>query len=501
MGEPTRRITRAVVALLGLALALPPAWAPTAAAEGPSSTFAPTFSTGGLGEGGTLSAALSFSGSEYHGQPDPVTEVTLHLPAGVGETRSGFSTCEKAMIEMMGIEGCPPSSIAGAAGAVSMEAHLGSEVVRDIGTVQAVFAPGGALLFYLNAISPVTIELIMQGRFSTETDALTFAIPLIETVPGAPHASITALTLDFGASREVGAAAFYSLTLPEQCPQEGFSWAADVSFEDGESDHDAATSGCPQASAKTPTTTTLQASNASPAVGETLTYTATVTPAAPRASEPLGSVEFFDGAQPIAACSSQTLTAGASSSSATCQLSYPEAGSHTISARYPGDASFRGSFSSAQNVTVHASTSSGGQGPGSGTTPDSSPPLANVSLAGSTLTVQSTEKALVRLACTGTTTCAGRLTLSARSTSGKGRKKHTRTVTIGSASFSVAAGKTIAVKLALTAAALKLLVTAHGHLGANLTIVKTSPPPTQTHSQSVQLALAMVTRAKKKTRK
>lgn len=85
------------------------------------------------------------------------------------------------------------------------------------------------------------------------------------------------------------------------------------------------------------TTTTLTISSSMPAAGASVTYTATVTPADAGVAEPSDSVEFLDGRTAIGSCASPPLTAGPSSSVATCTLSYPAAGSHNIAATYLGD--------------------------------------------------------------------------------------------------------------------------------------------------------------------
>lgn len=100
------------------------------------------------------------------------------------------------------------------------------------------------------------------------------------------------------------------------------------------------------------TTTEVSASSASPQTGQNVTYTATVTPADAGPAEPSGTVQFLDGGSPISSCSSQALTVGASSSTATCTVSYSSTGPHTIAASYGGDGNFNGSSSSAQTVTV-----------------------------------------------------------------------------------------------------------------------------------------------------
>jgi len=74
----------------------------------------------------------------------------------------------------------------------------------------------------------------------------------------------------------------------------------------------------------------------------------------------------------------------------------------------------------------------------------------SVSLTGSVLSIQSNGKGSVKLTCTGTATCAGKLTLTVTS-KGKHAKK-AKAETIGTAAFSIPAGKTGVVTITLTAA-------------------------------------------------
>ncbi len=64
-----------------LVLLLMSATLPGASANAATLSFTPTFSPSQfLGEGSALDAQFTFTGSEYHGSPDPVTEVVVHLP-------------------------------------------------------------------------------------------------------------------------------------------------------------------------------------------------------------------------------------------------------------------------------------------------------------------------------------------------------------------------------------------------------------------------------------
>jgi cytochrome c551/c552 len=124
----------------------------------------------------------------------------------------------------------------------------------------------------------------------------------------------------------------------------------------------------------------------------------------------------------------------------------------------------------------------------------------SVSLAGSVVSIQSDGKGSVKLTCRGTATCTGKLTLTVTS---KGRGKHGKKVkaeTIGTAAFSIPAGKTEVVTIKLTAAGRALLKTAHGKLSASLTIAKSSPAPASMERGGVQLVQEKTTKGKKRKR-
>ena len=95
------------------------------------------------------------------------------------------------------------------------------------------------------------------------------------------------------------------------------------------------------------TTTTLQATPASLALGATETLTAIVTGGATPAET--GSITFFDGTASLGAVN---VTATATGSTATFTTKALAPGTHAITARYSGDTSYATSTSAAQTVTV-----------------------------------------------------------------------------------------------------------------------------------------------------
>jgi hypothetical protein len=104
-------------------------------------------------------------------------------------------------------------------------------------------------------------------------------------------------------------------------------------------------------------TTTAVTSSVNPSVfGQSVTFTATVSPVAPSTGTPTGTVSFLDGANPITCIAAGTLTSGV----ATCTTSALSVASHTITTSYPGDLNFiggTGSLTGNPEVVSQASTS------------------------------------------------------------------------------------------------------------------------------------------------
>jgi hypothetical protein len=101
------------------------------------------------------------------------------------------------------------------------------------------------------------------------------------------------------------------------------------------------------------TGTTLVASINPSTINQVVTYTATVNVVAPGTGAPTGFVEFFDNTIPIASCGGAAGTAlnGATPDNATCAVSYPVGGVHTVTATYLGSGSYKPSGS---NSVIHS---------------------------------------------------------------------------------------------------------------------------------------------------
>jgi hypothetical protein len=154
-------------------------------------------------------------------------------------------------------------------------------------------------------------------------------------------------------------------------------------------------------------------------------------------------------------------------------VSFVGAGMCTLDANQAGNSDYAPAPTATQSFAVAAQAAATG----------------NIALDGSTITVQRNHEALIKLTCTGTATCSGRLTLMIKRTTGRGKKRHTKTHTIGTATFSIPAGTSETVKLTLNRTGRALLSAAHGHLSSTLTILKASPSPRKTQTHGIHLVV------------
>jgi hypothetical protein len=99
------------------------------------------------------------------------------------------------------------------------------------------------------------------------------------------------------------------------------------------------------------TTTSLSASTANALVGHPVTFTATITTGS---GIPTGKVEFLEGTAVIRACKHEAISA---SGTATCTISFKQAGSPTVTAKFAGDKFDKPSSSAPLSTTVTTASS------------------------------------------------------------------------------------------------------------------------------------------------
>src|ERR1700683_2948112 len=142
-----------------------------------------------LGAGAAVQAEYKISGTEYGGNPAPLTGITFYLPSGVKLHPQGFPACAESVLEISGPAGCPRKSKAGPVGSARGVVSFGTERVAETVSVQPFFAAGGDLEFFVDGVSTVSIEILSKGKvvhssppFGPTVEA---EVPIIESVPGA----------------------------------------------------------------------------------------------------------------------------------------------------------------------------------------------------------------------------------------------------------------------------------------------------------------------------
>jgi hypothetical protein len=183
--------------------------------------------------------------------PSPVTDIDLHIPAGMGLATStlGLATCEPTVLMQAGPQGCPASARIGY-GSALVQVPLENETIEETASVEAEFGPpqneNFVVLFYVQGDSPISAQLVLPGELLPDTGPfsgrLNTAIPLIPTWPNGPDVALTSFSSTIGPlgltyyKHIHGAIVPYhprGIAVPARCPRQGFPFAADFDFADG----------------------------------------------------------------------------------------------------------------------------------------------------------------------------------------------------------------------------------------------------------------------------
>jgi len=191
-----------------------------------------------LGAGASVETRFTISGTEYGGFPSPLTGVVVYLPKGTKLHPQGFATCSNGILETHEVQKCPKKSVASPKGEVVGVVSFGSTRVQEKASVQAFFTSGGGLAFFTEGTSPTLIEILSTARFSGSSglfsQKLTAGVPLVETVPGAPYASVESIKIKVGAAYMKGKKLISYGTVPSKCPKGGFPAKTELKFLSGE---------------------------------------------------------------------------------------------------------------------------------------------------------------------------------------------------------------------------------------------------------------------------
>jgi hypothetical protein len=216
---------------------------PTITARGKAVPIPGYPETGNIyGAGAAVLVEYEITGTEYEGSPPPLAGINVYLPKGTTLHTAGFKTCPRSVLEPSGPgpSHCPSASRAGPTGEVHGFVTLGGERVKEAATVESFFAPGGGLEFFTAGHSPVSLEVLSNGRIRNLHGAGGFGpefetqIPLVASLPGAPYASVESIKVKVGGARGPRSPkkATYYGRVPRkgQCPKGGFRAKTEVIF-------------------------------------------------------------------------------------------------------------------------------------------------------------------------------------------------------------------------------------------------------------------------------
>lgn len=193
--------------------------------------------------------------------PSPIAEATVMGPPGLAVDVRGVGICTPETLINDGPEGCPKDSKAGFGGGVGAY-ELAKEVREEPFTLNFFRGPDEAghlvLLAYLNAISPVSVQMVLKAQVVHEPKpyglGFTFTVPPIETLPGASNATAKSIYITLGAPN----AAYFEtvhgkrklvhvkgIIVPRTCPHGGFPYQTRFVFEDGTTNTVKGTIRCP----------------------------------------------------------------------------------------------------------------------------------------------------------------------------------------------------------------------------------------------------------------
>jgi hypothetical protein len=192
-----------------------------------------------LGAGALVELEGKLEGNELTGGlPSQTRRLVVYFPAGTKINPTGFPTCTVAKLEIDGPEGCPKHSRV-ADGTVGVADQIGSgEATREEGKLEIFITPGNGVVAYANAVAPISAQIVIPAHWETAPapygPKLTFEIPLVESVPGAPPVSGTSLHVKAGAAIRKNGKTYYYGRVPAKCPKGGFPGKGEVTLQSGQ---------------------------------------------------------------------------------------------------------------------------------------------------------------------------------------------------------------------------------------------------------------------------
>jgi hypothetical protein len=233
-----------------LAIAITCALAPAAARGAQRVALTVQFSPDRLGASTTIIYGFQISAS-HGGFPSAVTDINLHLPAGMGLATStlGLATCERSVLVAEGPNGCPANSHVGF-GSAEVQVPFASYIINETANITVLFGPPEnehlVVLFYVHGRSPIAAELVFPGLILPDSGLfgarLDTAVPVIPAVPLGPNVAVVRFRSTIGPRHLTYYRSIHGkrtsfqpkgLSVPTRCPRGGFPFTGDFTFADG----------------------------------------------------------------------------------------------------------------------------------------------------------------------------------------------------------------------------------------------------------------------------
>ena len=304
-----------------------------------------------VNKGSTTTAVTSSVNPSVSGQNVTYT-ATVTATAPASGTRTGTVDFRDAGVTIAGC-GAQVVSVAGKATCTVAYAGPGSHSISGVYSGDGNFNPSTSpnLTQTVNKGSTTTavtssVNPSVSGQNVTYTATVTATAPASGTRTGTVDFRDAGVTIAGCGAQVVSVAGKATCTVAYAGPGSHSITA----IYNGDPDFLPSTSATLTQTVNKGSTTTAVTSSANPSVsGQSVTYTATVMANAPGSGTPTGTVTFQDGGVDIAGCVNQAVVGG----TATCGVTYPGVGSHSITAIYNGDPDFLPGTSATLTQTVN----------------------------------------------------------------------------------------------------------------------------------------------------
>lgn len=182
------------------------------------------------------------TGTTDNSKPSPSRRAQLLLPRGMRLNPGRFPTCQQATVESNQVGNCPRRSVVGS-GTATIDARpvVGDPVPATVTVVNCNPTDAPRLCVHLKPETgqPVTMVATIRSAVAPFGRLLDLEIPVLDTVPGSPPATLTQLQMRIrGTNRRRvrrRTRTYRFVEAPTSCPRTGWPFQGTFAYEDGTS--------------------------------------------------------------------------------------------------------------------------------------------------------------------------------------------------------------------------------------------------------------------------